>query len=78
MSSPFVNQFFYFKFELVAYSEDFFKIVLTIKKSELAIAMIIVLANSPRYMYFLLKKIKNIAIARTIVLAICLFLKTNI
>ena len=47
VSSLFVGQVFYFKFELVAYSEDFFKIVLAITKPELVIAR-----KSPRYMSF--------------------------
>ena len=41
--SPYISQFFYFKFELVAYREDFFKIVLLIKKPDLAIVLAICL-----------------------------------
>ena len=35
VSLPFIDQIFYFKFELVAYSDYFFKIVLAITKPEL-------------------------------------------
>ena len=66
VSLQFIGQFFDFKFELVAYSEDFFKIVLAIIKPELAITRTIAvfviciffkkilknIVNSPCYMSF--------------------------